>query len=101
MPIDDEEWERIVEEKIDSETDNAKTTFWPSVQGVFGCLGLLLGAIGGPCVLFLSLTVAEWMNPVKEEYGLFWGMVMLLVSIPLGAAMGFKIAEKIMDRLQR
>jgi hypothetical protein len=41
----------------------------------------------------------EWMNPVKEEYG-FWGMIPLLISIPLGAAVGFKIA-KVMDKAQR
>lgn len=103
MPeIDDEEWKRIVEEaKVDCETDNAKSTFWPSKHEVFGCLGLLLGAIGGPCVLFLVLVLAEWMNPTKEEYGLIGGMILLLVSIPVGAAVGFKIAEKIMQRLRR
>ena len=74
MPITDEEWERMVEEATtDSETDNTKTTFWPSRQEVLGGLGLLVGAIagaiGGPCVLVLSLIVAEWMYRIRFVLG--------------------------------
>ena len=79
--------------------NRAKVPLWPSTYQVIGCLGCLIGAVGGPVLMYLSLMFLGLFVPIY--YGLFSFLVLFGLSVPLGAAAGTAIGMAIAEWMKR
>lgn len=83
--------------------NNVKLPFWPSkelmIWTVCALLGFVIGAVGGPVLMYLGLMFLGLFIPIY--YGLFSFIILFGLSVPLGAAAGTAIGMAIAERMKR